>query len=137
MISKKQIDIYDIFKINVICCISLLMLSILIYLSYVIFSIFIISLNYDIYNFICLYDIISVCVVALNLFSNIIFCYYDNFRHKSTYISLLTINSLIIVSGIILFVINNKIDDLVILGIIGNVVHLKSCLIFTTLLRQK
>lgn len=130
MATKKPMEVLDIFKIHIFCCFTLLSLLIIVSSSYIISGIVIISLNYDYNNYICIYDLLSVIIVILNVISYIIY-YFNNYeRFKIINILLLILNFVFIFIGVISMIYYNKINELSIICITGILIHIKSSLIF-------
>ena len=129
MISKKQINIYDILRLHILCCFTLISLSILVQISYFISSSIILSNYYD-DSYISIFNLISLIIVILNICSYLVFYYYNTTKFRKTELTLLFMNLLAFISGIVVSIYYNQINPISIICIWGCLIHMTTFFVF-------
>ena len=130
MINKKEIHIYDILKIHVLCCLTIITLSILIQTGYIISGIVVLSKVNNLDQLIYVYVISSLCLSFINIISYLIFYTYHNINFLISNIIILALNISAVVWGLVTVINYNSINEISIIAIVGILVHIIESSIF-------
>ena len=139
MISNRDLDISDILKYQIICYFTLIFITFILLLVYCISNIIILSIHpcNGLNKYIWGYNLISIIYISINITLYSVFHKLYNNKFKIMKVLMCIFNFILFISGIVILIIYNSIDDLSIICITGIIIQLITGYLYLGILYAK